>query len=408
MSVHVDVTLLSGRSISIEADLTSSVAELMQEAQQLLQIGPGMLVRPSGEVLCGRKTLGQADLHDGEVLTLQVGQTQVAASLPAFAALIGGSVVSWGRLICGGDSSTVQSQLHGVQRIQASGGAFAAILDDGSVVTWGHADYGGDSAAVQEQLRDVCDVQASVASFAAVSRGGSVVTWGSADFGGDSSSVRHQLKDVHHIQACRQAFAAIRGDGSSSILCRGESFLAELPWPSKESSALGVKARMRNLAGDRLCDVQQIQATAGAFTAVLGDGSAVTWGHPDFGGDSRGVQSRLRGVLHVQEKLKHVLQIQSTDKAFAAILADGSVVTWGDPDYGGDCSALEEQLVNVQQIQASRRAFAAVLASGGVVTWGNPDLGGDSSKFQEQLRQGTGSLNSAPETKKACFSALSL
>ena len=26
----------------------------MQEAQQLLQIGPGMLVRPSGEVLCGR------------------------------------------------------------------------------------------------------------------------------------------------------------------------------------------------------------------------------------------------------------------------------------------------------------------------------------------------------------------
>ena len=113
-------------------------------------------------------------------------------------------MVSWGRLICGGDSSTVQSQLHGgdfrkirgisgltvkfnfkvtlkprgnpkpetrgsqisahkpagkraptfgnppgVQRIQASGGAFAAILDDGSVVTWGHADYGGDSAAVQ-------------------------------------------------------------------------------------------------------------------------------------------------------------------------------------------------------------------------------------------------------------------
>ncbi|CAE7481772.1 HERC2, partial [Symbiodinium sp. CCMP2456] len=53
MSVHVDVTLLSGRSVSIDADLTSSVAELMQEAQHLLKIGPGMLVRPSGEVLCG-------------------------------------------------------------------------------------------------------------------------------------------------------------------------------------------------------------------------------------------------------------------------------------------------------------------------------------------------------------------
>ena len=28
-------------------------------------------------------------------------------------------------------------------------------------------------------------------------------------------------------------------------------------------------------------------------------------------------------------------------EAFAAIRGDGSVVTWGDPDYGGDCSAVQ-------------------------------------------------------------------
>ena len=40
-----------------------------------------------------------------------------------------------------------------MQQIQASTGAFAAILGDGSVVTWGGAAYGGDSSAVQDLLK---------------------------------------------------------------------------------------------------------------------------------------------------------------------------------------------------------------------------------------------------------------
>ena len=59
--------------------------------------------------------------------------------------------------------------------------------------------------------------------------------------------------------------------------------------------------------------------------------------------------------------------------AFAAILGDGSVVTWGDADSGGDSSAVQDQLRDVQQIQASHTAFAAILGDGSVVTWGNAD-----------------------------------
>ena len=47
--------------------------------------------------------------------------------------------------------------------------------------------------------------------------------------------------------------------------------------------------------------------------------------------------------------------------AFAAILGDGSVVTWGDARFGGDSSAVQDQLRDVQQIQASHHAFAAIL-----------------------------------------------
>ena len=80
-------------------------------------------------------------------------------------------------------------------------------------------------------------------------------------------------------------------------------------------------------------------------------------------------------------------QIQATERAFAAILADGSVVTWGLAEYGGDSSAVRDQLRGVQQIQATGfGAFAAILADGSVVTWGDEDFGGDSSSVRDQLK----------------------
>ena len=46
--------------------------------------------------------------------------------------------------------------------------------------------------------------------------------------------------------------------------------------------------------------------------------------------------------------------------AFAAILGDGSVVTWGSSRKGGDSSAVRDQLKNVQSIQATMYAIAAI------------------------------------------------
>ena len=105
----------------------------------------------------------------------------------------------------------------------------------------------------------------------------------------------------------------------------------------------------------------QVFATGRAFAAILGDGSVVAWGDPNEGGDSSAVQDQLR----------HVTQIQAFVCAFAAILGDGSVVTWGDPDGGGDSGAVRHLLKNVKQIQASSTAFAAILGDRSAVIWGN-------------------------------------
>ena len=73
------------------------------------------------------------------------------------------------RLLPGVAKTTLATaMLKGVQQIQASYGAFAAILADGSVVTWGNGDLGGDSRAVQGQLKGVQQIQACYGAFAAI------------------------------------------------------------------------------------------------------------------------------------------------------------------------------------------------------------------------------------------------
>ena len=100
-------------------------------------------------------------------------------------------------------------------------------------------------------------------------------------------------------------------------------------------------------AGDQLTAIAlqaNVAATRNAFALWCCGGNRIaTWGPPDFGGDSSKVQHHLRSVQ----------QVQATDGAFAAILADGSVVTWGNPDLGGDSSKVQDQLMSVDRIQAT-------------------------------------------------------
>ena len=61
--------------------------------------------------------------------------------------------------------------------------------------------------------------------------------------------------------------------------------------------------------------------------------------------------------------------------AFAALRSDGSVVTWGSRQFGGQTASVQEKLENVTAIQALRQdsgGFVAVRADGKIVHWGVP------------------------------------
>eukprot|EP00435_Cladocopium_sp_Y103_P036301 s1310_g9.t1 len=226
------------------------------------------------------ETLQTAEVQGGDCLTTIVQEAKVAATCIAFALWCcgGDRTVTWGHPDDGGDSSEVQDQLKGVQQINASSRAFAAILADGSVVTWGHPDHGGDSSEVQDQLKGVHQVQASACAFAGILADGSVVTWGHPDYGADSSEVQDQLKGVHQVQAGARAFAAILVDG----------FVGTWGHPDHGGDSSEVQ--------DQLKGVHQVQATDDAFAAILADGSVVTWGHPDHGGDSAVVADQFAAL----------------------------------------------------------------------------------------------------------------
>eukprot|EP00913_Durusdinium_trenchii_P014733 g13821.t2 len=139
---------------------------------------------------------------------------------------------------------------------------------------------------------------------------------------------------------------------------------------------------------ERLQDVQQIAASFGAFCGVTGDGAAVAWGDPDFGGDARKMWvemwewgdgmgwKQLGGMREadshaVRHQLKDVKEVFATGFAFAALKVDGTVVTWGENYPGGDSRAVQSQLRDVRTIAASSYAFAAIKTNGEVITWGS-------------------------------------
>ena len=96
------------------------------------------------------------------------------------------------------------------------------------------------------------------------------------------------------------------------------------------------------------------------------------------------------GDLHLVPGLSGVQRLESSSAAFAAILADGSATTWGDPNCGGDCSEVQLKLKNVTALRGNSSAFAAI-AGGQLVTWGCAYAGGDCSRVAMAGQQNLGS-----------------
>ena len=80
-----------------------------------------------------------------------------------------------------------------------------------------------------------------------------------------------------------------------------------------------------------------------SFAALRQDGCVVAWGDPCFGG----------AAVNVQDQLQYVVAIQSTSWAFAALLANGASVSWGEGEDEIPWTAVKQDLTSVTCIAAT-------------------------------------------------------
>ena len=202
------------------------------------------------------------------------------------------------------------------------------------------------------------EVQGSTGAFAAIKTDRTVIAWGSRMFGGIANAVQDQLRTLE-----------IRGPEKEGL--KFETRLQDTTRfqdTTRYYKRVGTCTNTKKVLVFVSRNVKKLQASERAFAALLEDGSVLTWGDPDFGGDSSAVRDQLKGVQ----------DIQASERAFAAIRKDGSVATWGARSYGGDCSAVRDRLRHVKEIQSNERAFAAIRLDGEIVAWGSAAFGGSS------------------------------
>lgn len=120
--------------------------------------------------------------------------------------------------------------------------------------------------------------------------------------------------------------------------------------------------------------VDKVYSNNYAYAALKENGTVVTWGNSQFGGDSSGVQAHLEGVK----------AIYSTPEAFAALKEDGTVVAWGNPFAGGDISAVQSQLTDVKEIYASKFGFVALKNDKTLISWSGD---GQTTSFTKTISQ---------------------
>ncbi|VVM25222.1 hypothetical protein BSPWISOXPB_6334 [uncultured Gammaproteobacteria bacterium] len=90
------------------------------------------------------------------------------------------------------------------------------------------------------------------------------------------------------------------------------------------------------------------------------------------------VQSRhgvvqSEGEVKTRPLIKAILRFYSTQYAFAALKADGSITAWGGSNDGGTDAPSGK---GYTKIYSTWRSFAALKADGSITAWGYTDAGG--------------------------------
>ena len=276
----------------------------------------------------------------------------MASSRFAFTALLdNGSLISWGK-----DQASLTSVMQApsvpsrtkVISIASTPTAFAALLDNGKILAWGNNLYGGLAPVLPDGKQAIALFSNGWAFAALLNDETTVISWGHPSYGGAGLITGDQK--IRSIVSTERAFAVLRGD--HQVQAWGDAtqggVLSDLPKGN----------------------IDAIIPNEVAFTALFHDGTIFCWGDVSGGGETPAIPPAmtLAADSSVTITPRTVASIVGNERAFAALLNDGSLIAWGDQDWGGVAPSLAEGKTFTSLV-ASQQGFSAFF-DGGVLVWG--------------------------------------
>jgi len=279
----------------------------------------------------------------------------------------------------------------GIVDVQSNEDFSLALLDTGEVIQWGRESTSQRMSFIARasQLSNVAEIAVSDHAAAALTTTGKVVVWGDQGTGGIIDEFTSTLMNDHRtfsqIIANRNAFAALRDDG----------FV--VAWGAEES---GGKNWANPTNVNYLNDVEEIFSSAHSFAVLRTDATAYSWGGTEAALDAwethtptssvwdydpnfhTGEECDAGNVAPVLSELTNVMEIVSSDCAFAALRSDGSIVAWGEPRHGGlpdsnnngvyDWLSGEALSTGFTDVVPTKHGFTAKTTSGATKHWPSP------------------------------------
>ena len=211
---------------------------------------------------------------------------------------------------------------------------------------------------------------------------GSLIVWGAADTSLVASSLTSGVITVHSSD---DAFAALKSDGSVITWGNAQRGGNSTIYNPSNNTYTSVSSSLTS-------NVIAIYSNQYAFAALKSDGRVITWGHDQNGGITSSYDPWAGTYTSVASGLSSgVISIYNNNTAFAALKSDGSVVVWGHVGNGGIPSinsntgiftSIASSLTSgVVSIYNANDAFAAVKNDGSIIAWGNAHRGGSTTIY---------------------------
>jgi alpha-tubulin suppressor-like RCC1 family protein len=346
------------------AAFSNAAGKTFSEAATLTVATHHYRVLDWGQDSFGQLGVGSFAQHDTPVAAIGLNfVTAVAAgNRHSLALLSNDTVVAWGANASGqlGDDSESGSSvpvavedLTNVKAIAAGSDYSLALLEDGTVMAWGGNESGqlGDGTFADTELpvavkglTDVTAIAAGGEHSLALLSDGQVMAWGQDESGelgngGDKNSdVPVAVKDLGGVTAI-----AAGGEHSLALLAGG----TVMAWGDDEYGQLGnssveereheeieVRRSEVPVAVEGLSGVTAVAAGQHDSLALLANQTVMAWGEDESGELGDGSIVRREETPVAVSGLAGVTAIAAGGEHSLALLANGSVATWGENKSG--------------------------------------------------------------------------